>query len=423
MKTTWMIALAALALGSACSKDNSNYCANAPDHNCAEQSDAPVGSDGPTGCQQQSDCTTTALPVCDLAMHACVACDSTHTATCPSATPICDTTGETCHTCVTHSECGSPGACLPDGTCGSDTNVAWVAAGGSDSLACTHDAPCATITHALTLSKPYIRVSGAIVDMPSIGTNVTILGEAGAKVSPSTAGPVVTIHGTPTVEIHDLRISGGMTTTGIGLYVASIDAPTVKLRHMVIDTNGGLGISVGAGVLNMDRCVLSGNTNGGASVAATYAITNSIFVANGSGTSTVGGLQLTPDSSSTFKFNTIADNGSGTGTASSRGINCVAPATLADTILSGVGNTAAANCTFTYSLFDTGSPAGTNKVGTPGYVNTNAGDPTAADYYRIGSGSPAVDSADPTSTIVDDIDMHVRPVNNVSDIGASEYKP
>src|SRR5258706_7213831 len=171
MRFGWLIALA-LALG--CSKDNANYCANAPEHNCSLL-DGSGGSDGPQGCQSEAECTSAAAPVCDLGKHECVACDTTHSTTCPAATPVCDTTNEACRACAAHAECGAPGACLPDGTCGTDVNVAWVAQGGSDTGTCTHDAPCATITHALLQGKPNIKIAaGQINDQPALSGTVTI---------------------------------------------------------------------------------------------------------------------------------------------------------------------------------------------------------------------------------------------------------
>ena len=56
MKLCWLIALA-LACG--CSKNNSNFCANAPNHNCSELPDGPPGIDAPMGCQAQADCAGT----------------------------------------------------------------------------------------------------------------------------------------------------------------------------------------------------------------------------------------------------------------------------------------------------------------------------------------------------------------------------
>jgi len=88
-----LLALFGIALLGACSKDNPNYCENAPDHNCNSMTEQPDAPTGPTGCASATDCTTQSAPVCG----------SDHT----------------CRVCELHSECGSS-ACLPTGACGSD---------------------------------------------------------------------------------------------------------------------------------------------------------------------------------------------------------------------------------------------------------------------------------------------------------------
>jgi hypothetical protein len=56
-----------------------------------------------------------------------------------------------------------------------------------------------------------------------------------------------------------------------------------------------------------------------------------------------------------------------------------------------------------------------NQVGDPQFVGgTN---------FHLGSGSPAIDMADPASTNMIDFDGDVRPNGPASDIGADEYVP
>jgi hypothetical protein len=408
-------------LACACSKTNPNYCANAPQHNCSN--DAP-GIDSPKGCQSAADCAGTADPVCDLLKHQCVQCNASDTSECTGMTPVCDVMGETCRKCQTHADCGTstmPGACLPDGSCGTDSNVAWISPDGTDAATCTRAAPCVTITHALAQAKPFIKVSmgstSTISDNATIGQNVTILADPGAKLT-SAGMPAITVTGTSTVAIHDLRILG----SPIGVTVAAGNNPTLSLEHVILDGNSQQGINVAGGTLTMSRCMVSANTQGGAVVAATFDITNSVFVANGSATSPTGGLTLTPSSaSSVFRFNTVSDNASSAVSVGSRGVNCVVPMAMTSDIIT--GNQSSTNCSFDYSLFDTGTATAHNKIGAPGFRNTNPGDPSAADYYRIGSTSPAVDSADPAATLAVDIDDHPRPQGATYDIGASEYMP
>jgi hypothetical protein len=415
------LSLVLALLACACSKTNPNYCPNAPQHNCSN--DAP-GVDSPKGCQSTADCAGTADPVCDLLKHQCVQCNASDTSQCTGMTPVCDVTGEVCRKCQTHADCGTsttPGACLPDGSCGTDSNVAWVSPDGLDANTCTRAAPCLTITRALTQTKPYIKVStsstSTISDNPTISQNVTILADPGAKLT-SPGMPAITVTGTSTVAIHDLRILG----SPIGVTVAAGNNPTLALDHVILDGNSQQGINVAGGTLTMSRCVVSGNLFGGAIVAATFDITNSVFVANGSGTSTTGGVTLTPASSaSVFRFNTVADNSSSGATATVRGVNCAVPMTVTNDIVT--GNLFSANCTFDYSLFDTGTASAHNKIGAPAFLNVDTGDPTASTYYRISNTSPAVDSADPAASLAVDIDDHPRPQGSTFDIGASEYMP
>jgi hypothetical protein len=320
--------------------------------------------------------------------------------------------------CTTHAQCGTPGACLPDGTCGTDTNVAWVAENGFDNGGCTRASPCGTITHALTTNKPYIKVAaGSIVDNPAISQSVTILADLGARVVDPNPGACVTVTGSSTVAIHDLQISAGT----VGVLVGPMDSPRLALDHVIVDSSSGLGLDIAGGLVTMSRCVVSGNSGGGAVISAAFDIENSMFVANGSPTSTTGGVTLTPSNASVLAFDTIADNLSSSATSPARGINCSTMMAVRDVI--SANNQVGSNCFVDYSLFDSGNPQGTNRVGAPGFRNTSPSNPAAGDYYRIGAMSAAIDAADPASTLAFDIDDVTRPQGRGYDIGASEYKP
>ena len=422
MKLTWLVSLALVA---GCSKTNANYCANAPDHNCAEQTDAPqTGSDGPMGCQQQSDCTSSDLPVCDTGSHLCVACDSTHLTACPSATPICDTTGETCHTCVTHSECGSPGACLPDGTCGTDTNVAYVSSTGTNTGSCTAAAACATITYALTQSKPYIKVSGQITDQPTIQSAVTILADATGKVVPSTFGPVITVKGTAAVTIHDLTVTGGGMATGDGIYVPSGESPTLVLDRVRLDQNTGHGVNAQGGSLVIARSTVIANTAGGILAAvSTFDISNTFIVRNGNSSTGHGGADIaaTNAGGSRFAFNTVVDNMVPNQSLIAGGVTCDVS-----------GFTAPNNVIAQNYVNNMTSPGNANNVGLCTYptsvIETTITDlhfvsPENAPYdYHLGSGSVAIDQAATVMNIDIDVDGDSRPQGSGKDQGADEYK-
>ena len=103
------------------------------------------------------------------------------------------------------------------------------------------------------------------------------------------------------------------------------------------------------------------------------------------------------------------------------GCGAFSPVSITNNILM---NSQSVTCSTDWSLFSTGSTVLNNdKAGDPKFKNTDFTNPHAPDYYRIGSTSAAVDSADPMSTIQIDIDGVSRPQGATFDIGAAEYKP
>ena len=105
------------ALG--CKRQYSNYCPDALNDNCLNV-DAPI--DSPTVCITDQEC---APLVCDMGISGvCVQCTSMKTAACTGATPVCGS-NDKCRACTKHAECTS-NACLPDGSCGTDTTIAYV---------------------------------------------------------------------------------------------------------------------------------------------------------------------------------------------------------------------------------------------------------------------------------------------------------
>jgi hypothetical protein len=403
-----------LTVLAACSKDNPYYC---EDSSCAIEPDA-MGSGSNTGCEDNADCSG-ATPVCETGTGACVACTSTEN-TCGGTTPVCSTTNS-CISCVAHTECSSE-ACLPDGSCGDDSKVAYVATAGADTGTCTRTAPCATIAYAAS-QRSFVKLQSTVDQTVTLNNaNVTVLGSGTAAIKRTTTiGAVVTVSGVSNVTFKDVVIREAVGTTGHGILVGTGEANvTLTLDNVSVVNNAGLGLSIGGGTLNMSRSLVAANNGGGGLIGgADFEITNTMFVRNGTASSTYGGLQITAGvTKKLFSFNTIAENDS----TSDAGITCVGTMTVSNSIVAG---NAAATCTFEYTLFDTavtGSNTNNNKVGDPMFLNKLAATPLAADFFRIGATSAAKDSAAATSTVMTDIDGDARPQNGVRDMGADEFK-
>ena len=108
-------------------------------------------------CTDNANCTDPAAPVCDLAAQVCVECTPESAAACTGQKPICGA-DNVCRACTAHADCLASMVCLPDGSCGIEDQVAYVANGGT-SATCAKSAPCNTLTAAILLGKPYIKVA------------------------------------------------------------------------------------------------------------------------------------------------------------------------------------------------------------------------------------------------------------------------
>jgi hypothetical protein len=325
------------------------------------------------------------------------ACSKDNPYYCEAATDHNCTTPDAMVRCVAHSECAS-NACLPNGQCATDEDVAFVHGGES-------------IAAAVATGKPFVKLSGAFDEaLVLTNTNVHFLADPGTTLTRSTSGPIIDLHGTSNVAIDDLVIRDGLGNTGHGINIAAGESMvSLTLDHVAVLDNGGIGVNAADGKLAMERCIVSGNKNGGAQVAAAMAVENSLFVGNGSSTSIVGGVSLTPrGSTNTFSFNTVADNLSSSGSVSVRGVNCPVPMTVNSSIVT--GNATSLNCTLEYSLVS----------GDPMFKATDATSPLSPDYYRIGATSDAIDHADNSATMSVDIDG--QPREGARDIGADEFQ-
>lgn len=335
---------------------------------------------------------------------------------CTGTTPICD--NDVCRACADHGECASSNACLVDGSCASEADVAYVQQGGDDTGTCTRAMPCASVPRAIATQRSVIKVIDTIIHNGAVtidSLTVELVAEPKAALLRSASGDVLRITGgSARVTISDLAIREA--TSGDAI---QIDNGTVRLVRVRVTNSSGRGLVMDAGSLTMSRCVVAGNSAGGAALVGTIDITNSVFAANGSTTSTVGGLEIQPTGTSRFELNTVANNAITAVDVDRGAINCISSLDIRSSIVT--GNRLGSICSASFSLFDTVAPAGTgNRLGSPDFNSTDLVDVDSSSFFRITDTSDAIDSADPTATLAEDIDGDLRPKGAARDIGADE---
>jgi hypothetical protein len=414
--------LASLCSATACK--NPRFCAGNPEDDCTLHVDAG----GVANCTNDGECFAP-TGVCDLgATMTCVECTISKPDVCTGTKSVC--VSNQCQKCTAHAQCALSNVCLPDGSCANEAQVAYVQAGGVGNM-CTKTEPCGTLDVGLKASMPFVKINtGTVADSKTTtidGKTVTVFAEPGAKLDRMGDGNILEVKSNGAdVQIFDLEITGG---TGVGDAAISLPnggAPKLTLTRVKIDGNQGVGILAAAGTLTLAQSTVSGNTGGGISVTSTaqFVIVDNIFASNGSGASTVGGVNISTIQSATNRldFNSFSKNLTQDSTGSA--IQCTAGAFAArNNVMSGNGTLTnqeqvGGSCTHMYSIVRPGTlPVGTgNKADDPLFKNTAMGD------LHILPGSPAAGAADPGSDLTGvaarDIDGDVR--MNPADIGADE---
>ena len=365
-------------------------------------------------------------PLCENSV--CAACTSTMAGACKDTTPVCKVgdspSANTCASCSAHMDCASA-ACLPTGACGTDSNVAYVIAGGSGS-ACSKAMPCDLAT-ALAAGRPYLKLSGMVPGNASVTSGKLIfLADPGAQLRGAAANsPVISVTGTGDVEVYDLELTNGQgSSDGHGLLVNGNAARALLQRGKAVQ-NGAFGVAAtGGGKITLRQSVLRANNAGGLKVdGSSFDVTNNFIYGNGGGSTTVGGVTLVDirSSGNVFEFNTVTQNvGSG---GSILGVACAMiqnPMPLTNNIIygnlvSGGGNQVggAPNCQHTYSLIGPDPVAGAGNL---------ADNPKFLADFHLQADSPAraaaVDSA--TQTVDFDGQPRPQPTSTRRDLGADE---
>lgn len=422
-KALGMLFVAALGLGCDAilgSKLNPAYCeAHPEDVDCKL-----VYPDAKRGCSANADCAAP-LGVCDLAQMMCVQCTSSEPNACVGDAPVCGS-DSACRTCVAHSECGSS-ACLPDGSCGTDINVAYVDPAGTGTT-CTKLAPCKKVDDALKTQRPFVKLRGTTIEQVTINNqNVTLLADPGAKLTDTNVGILLRIDGTSIVSIYDLEITGAAGANNPGLSLQPGNTASVSLTRAKVTANAGTGISATNGTLTVSQSTISGNIGGGISVIdGTFIIVGNVFLLNGTPTSRVGGINVqSPESLlNRLELNTFNQNQARNG--SGPAIDCDAGMFTAKYNIMSVNGTltqmdqVAGPCMHAYSIARPGVvPAGTgNSSADPLFVNSVDGD------LHLQAGSPARGAAvgaTLTGIAAHDIDGDARVAP--ADIGADQVRP
>ena len=431
MKRLHYSALAIIALAwSGCSLLDSiggrrlkpEYCADHPaDPDCRK--DFP---DADNSCHSNASCMAPTA-ICDLSgSKACVQCvASDQVSACTGASPVCGD-NHVCRGCGSHADCPLSNACLPDGSCATVAQVAYVDPATGTGNACSLAAPCKKVSDALATARPYVKLKGTIDEAVTINNqNVTVLADPGAKLTRTNPGVILKVDGTSTVEIVDLAIADGLGGTGIGISLLPGNMASLTLLRSTVSNNAGGGISASGGTLTVTQSTISGNTGGGISISGgQFDLTNNFIVSNGGPLAVFGGAKIDGIATGTgahrLDFNTItANQTSGTLTA---GVLCSAiavPLTFASNIVFRNGSgmqVEGSGCAWNYS--DIGQViTGTADINAdPLFVNVSQGD------FHIQATSPAKDTADPGAMENVDFDGDARPQGTHSDMGADEVK-
>ncbi len=431
-----VITAAILSMATGCQSDNPYYCEDRAYHNCGNEP-GTYPCDSKEDCSGQEGKLACTEPNPSTGFGVCVQCTLADATACSAAAPICGT-DNTCRTCSKHSECASA-ACLPDGSCGSDANVAYVAANGTGTI-CSLSAPCSTLAAALAKNKAFVKVAaGDVVKDPQAtiidGKTVTILAEAGAKLSRDGNNAVVEVRGLADVRIFDLEITGASGAGGHGIDLSDSGSPKLSLTRVKLTGNQGLGLRAQGGSVTVLQSSIANNSGGGISVSGvgtSFSIADNFITYNGRAlgaqASLIGGVAITSNTTgSKFERNTVAFKES-SGSTFRGGASCNAA------LVGASGNL----------LFRNSEPDGTGglKNDATTQANLTGGCPfgnsfsAATDAANLGFKSPLIAPFDfhltassPTS-IRDaggmcsgtDVDGDPRPQGAACDLGADEYK-
>lgn len=421
-----------------------------------ESPDAPFCAAGScvAACQASTDCQGLAgTPFCQPSSGRCVAC--LDASVCSPDKPVCDATAGACRGCARDEECPG-GICVEvDGTCVADADVIFVAGFGVNSGSCTKDAPCSLSfgVSQVTANRNHIKIlngtlqlTAALTLTPSLyieDTDTIVTGPPGMfsiaqlmsvtlshmTIQP-TSGLAITVDAARSLQLYDVRASGGISVNGGTLDVdlstftggggVTCMGGTVTVRRSVFDHSPMSGTTCQL-IVRRNHFDMTGDAGFGADGGALTFENNLITQSEGIADS-MAVNNLT--SASTIRFNTWVN----TTAVPSDGaaLSCNSPLKVSSNVFDyesmhpiAYGN----GCEVRYSLFDNVAlPDATMGVGRKaGDSSTFFVDKAGKDYH-LSARSPALGAAEPGLGVSDDFDGNARPApaGSVPDMGAFE---
>lgn len=369
-----------------------------------------AGADLATECRQESDCT--AGQTC--LMGTCGACQG-HS---DCLSQVCDVYGTTAR--------GS-------GRCVAESDVIYVDNRNgtcSGSHAGTRSDPVCTLAQGLvlqTFSRTSIRVFPSTTSYGPV-----LLSDSRAKLfGPAGVGGTALLGGDPTKDsltiagVSDVIVDGFDITTGrFGVYC--FPAPNkLTLRRSRVRDAVNVGMYIGGCSLVIDRSIFTANRDGAMQIDSVpdYVLTNNMIVRNSS--SAYPAIRISGNSVGSFRFNTVADNITKSGTISLFGaINCgsLVDRELVDSIF--VGNSQSGTTQFQNRCVVKNSVVGaSDSIASGIHLDAQFVSAVALDYRLLDGAQNAACCVDKAQgTIATDYFGRARPAGAAADIGAHELK-
>lgn len=409
-------------------------------------------------CTDDTQCPGAGEPADSLfcVAGACAACRDS--ADCPTpSSSVCD--AGACRACAADAECSS-GLC-DAGTCIGETSIVYVSPTGSASSDCSRANPC-TLDRAWAVVSPSrnnMKLLPGVHTATNSGTGDFHGGYTATVYGPATIVGLVLVYSTSSassvLRLRELEV------TAVACDVASLNLPvaTVELDRVTVSFDAVLLAGAASSAISMTRCIL--NVTGSDIVVPD--VTSAAIVASGNGggqgqvvtidrsrisipTGTVPVGIAATDGASVKISNSVLRGGSTTNgfiavntstKASSVEFSTFYNAPLrcptGNLILASRNNiflsdgtsppadsVSGTSCSHNYDLIrpQATAPSGANNILNmdPRFANAAAGD------FHLTTGSPAIDTADPSATDAVDFEGTARPQGARRDIGAFEYK-